>query len=126
MSRWLGSFIAKTAPETPAQGTDTLTSCRGQCRNGVAEFQEQCDGVDRRSQTCQSVTIGALPYGIVRCNAMCNWDTSECTTQRFIDNGDSMITNAQTGLMWEQRVGNGPICDTEYLRKTQAPSATLT
>ena len=86
-----------------------LAICRGRCGNNVADAQEECDGQDLRSHTCGSVTGGARPHGILVCSRDCRWDTSWCTAQRFVDNGNGTITDNLTGLMWEQKSGErGP------------------
>lgn len=37
--------------------------------------------------------------------------TEKSSGQRFIDNGDGTVTDAQTGLMWEQKTDDGSIHD---------------
>ncbi len=101
-----------------AQCTESLSLCRGQCGNGVAEFQEQCDGPDRRSQTCNSLSKGALPYGLVGCTSECTWDMRGCTIERFVNNRDGTITDQQTRLMWEQKTHEQP---SQFHRRGHVP-----
>jgi len=75
------------------------------CANNIAEFSEVCDGPDLHSKTCQTQ---GFAYGKLACNGTCDgFDTSGCTNSRFVDNADGTITDWQTGLMWEKKVGAG-------------------
>lgn len=82
-----------------------LAVCTGMCGNDIADTQEECDGQDLRSHTCGSVTDGTRPYGTLVCRRDCTWETSWCTAQRFVNNGNGTITDNLTGLMWEQKSG---------------------
>ena len=82
-----------------------LSACQvATCGNGIAEFGEACDGENLQGDTCQ--TQGFL-YGTLACNASCEFDTSGCTDDRFVDNGDGTVTDNQTGLMWEKKNAAG-------------------
>ncbi len=71
------------------------------CGDGQAGTGEACDGLDLDGQTCQSA--GFL-YGTLACDA-CALDTSGCTDDRFVDNGDGTVTDNSTNLMWEKKTG---------------------
>ncbi|MDD9942273.1 MAG: hypothetical protein OXU20_14600 [Myxococcales bacterium] len=89
-----GTFLAGQTCSTATDGMITLgtlscadnctldmSACRPEpvCGNGVVEGDEECDG-DLGAQTCASVTVGALPYGVLGCDAECKLDVSECAT----------------------------------------------
>jgi len=97
------------------------TSCEvAVCSNEVVEFGEECDGANLQGATC---TTQGFQFGTLACSASCTLDTSGCTDDRFVDNGDGSITDNQTGLMWHnklvfniewtaegfQQVPNGPV-----------------
>lgn len=46
------------------------------CGNGVAEFDEDCDGTDLRGETCVS---RGFQDGTLACNQNCTFDTSGCS-----------------------------------------------
>ena len=48
------------------------------CGNDTAEYQEQCDGPDLRSQNCTGLGLG-YTGGVLGCLGDCTWDTSGCT-----------------------------------------------
>ncbi len=89
---------------TPGSRTEPVAPV---CGDGQAGAGEACDGLDLNDQTCQSA--GFL-YGTLACDA-CALDTSGCTDDRFVDNGDSTITDNLTGLHWEQKSDDGSIHD---------------
>ncbi|MEK7089467.1 MAG: hypothetical protein AAB920_01470, partial [Patescibacteria group bacterium] len=60
-----------------AQSVTITAQVNGVCSNGVAEWNEQCDGTDLKSQTC--VTRG-FSAGTLSCNVNCTFNTSACTS----------------------------------------------
>lgn len=100
-----------------------------ECGNGVADGDDQCDGSDLDGQTCEG--LGYTLGGTLACTAGCGFDASGCVTERnpssgqttsygagsdgdvqagatlsYQDNGDGTITDLNTGLMWEKKVGD--------------------
>jgi hypothetical protein len=85
---------------------NSLSSCNSNlsvaqnCGNGVIDAGEQCDQSNLNFQTCSSQGFAA---GTLKCGAGCVFDTSGCSENRFIDNGDGTASDLQTGLMWEKK-----------------------
>lgn len=69
------------------------------CGDGIATFDEECDGAHLRGATCQ--TQGFL-HGALACDGSCVLDTSGCSNYRFEDTGLTVIDHA-TGLEWEKK-----------------------
>jgi len=108
------------------------------CGDGAADADEQCDGVDLDGATCAS--LGYSAGGVLACDATCGFDTSGCacvdielmpatgqTTSygtgddgdveagaplAYTDNGDGTVTDTNTGLMWEKKVGLTGVANT--------------
>jgi len=81
------------------------------CGNKIVDallVGEQCDTTNLAGQTCQGFGFDG---GALACNATCQFDTSGCTTIRFVDNGDGTITDTQTGLQWEKKTDDGSVHD---------------
>ena len=99
-----------------------------ECGNGIADVDDQCDGADLGGQTCQG--LGYTLGGTLACTAGCGFDTSNCVTEHipatgqtvsygagddgdvqagaphvFEDNHDGTITDSNTGLIWEKKIG---------------------
>ena len=94
-------FIAQYAGSVAAElagGTLTATACG----NGVVDPGEDCDFGTLNGQTCATKGFAG---GILACAAGCVFDTSGCWNARFVDNADGTITDHQTGLQWEKKVG---------------------
>jgi hypothetical protein len=49
------------------------------CGNGIIESGEVCDGTSLGGESCSSVTMHALPSGVLRCTVTCTFDTSQCS-----------------------------------------------
>ena len=85
---------------------NSLSSCNSNlsvaqaCGNGVIDSGEQCDQSNLNGQTCASQGFAA---GVLKCGAGCTFNTSGCSANRFIDNGDGTVSDLQTGLMWEKK-----------------------
>lgn len=62
-------------------------------------------------------------YGILACSASCDFDTSNCTDDRFVDNGDGTVTDNQTGLMWETKDDSAGIHDKDNVYTWSDPDA---
>jgi hypothetical protein len=78
------------------------------CGNGTAEGDEDCDGADLNGANC--VTVLGFGGGTLACGSGCSFDTSDCWTIRFVDNGDGTVTDRGTELTWEKKttgVGSG-------------------
>ena len=94
---------------------------------GAINPEEQCDGANLNGQTC--VTLG-YERGTLTCSAACAFNTSGCQIDHhpatgqttsytagddggvqaghalsYADNGDGTITDQNTHLMWEKKVG---------------------
>jgi len=82
--------------------TDLVMCQASVCNNGVAEFSEECDGTNLQGATC--ATEG-FQFGTLSCSGGCTLDTSACTNDRYVDNGDETVTDNQTGLMWRNKLG---------------------
>ncbi len=97
------------------------------CGDGDIDPGEDCDLGTLNGETCDSATASASPYGTLACSAGCSFDTSGCTSTRFIDNGDGTVTDNQSGLMWEQKVaGSGcPNCVSDTFTWDEAMSIFL-
>jgi hypothetical protein len=59
-----------------------MTSCLApappsKCGNGIREGNEACDGTDLGGVTCQALGMGG-PYGVLKCNPRCTFDTLMC------------------------------------------------
>jgi hypothetical protein len=85
---------------------NSLSSCNSNlsvaqaCGNGVIDSGEQCDQSNLNGQTCASQGFAA---GVLKCGVGCMFNTSGCSANRFIDNGDGTVSDLQTGLMWEKK-----------------------
>ncbi len=66
--------------EGPGEDTNESTEPEGfdPCGNGIRDDGEDCDGVSLNSQTC--VTRGFVG-GRLRCDEVCDFDTSECRSE---------------------------------------------
>ena len=78
------------------------------CGNGAIDAGEECDFGVIGSGTCASKGFAG---GTIACNADCTYDTSECFTSRYVDNGDGTISDNETGLMWAKKSDDGSIHD---------------
>ncbi|HEX3594353.1 MAG TPA: hypothetical protein VHU80_04605 [Polyangiaceae bacterium] len=47
------------------------------CGNGVLDPDEECDSLVQ--STCATVTMGARPFGTIKCTPTCTFDSSGCT-----------------------------------------------
>jgi hypothetical protein len=74
------------------------------CGNDAIDPGEQCDQGNLNGRTCASL---GFVGGTLKCGAGCQFDTSGCTSTRFVDNGDGTVTDNQTGLMWEKKTAGG-------------------
>lgn len=99
-----------------------------ECGNSVADGADQCDGADLDGQTCEG--LGYAPGGTLVCTAGCAFDTAGCVSEHipasgqttsygvgsdgdtqagatlaYVDNGDGTISDTNTGLMWEKKIG---------------------
>ena len=79
------------------------------CGDGITNGSESCDGGDAVScpGACQPDCTCPAPTP-----APCATGTPAPTATpgpRFVDNGDGTVTDNQTGLQWEKKVGN--TCD---------------
>ena len=86
-----GNFSSKTCATQGFTGGGTLkcnsacqfdtSECKGPivitgtCGDGVVEGTEQCDGTNLSSKTCATQGFNG---GTLKCNATCQFDTSEC------------------------------------------------
>lgn len=70
------------------------------CGDGAINAGEECDQNNLNGATC--VSLG-YAFGELQCGADCAFDTTGCYAVRFTDNGDGTVSDAQTGLMWEQK-----------------------
>ncbi len=68
------SFYYTSASEDTMNLTATVPSA---CGNGIAEWDEQCDGVDLNGQTC--VGLG-YTGGTLSCSASCTFYVADCIT----------------------------------------------
>jgi hypothetical protein len=93
------------------------------CGNAIIDPGEQCDQGNLNGKTCAAL---GFVGGALACGAGCVFDTSGCTTQRFVDNQDGTVTDHQTGLMWEKKspAGTGDVHDVNntYTWSTANPS----
>ncbi len=101
--------------ESALSSCDTdLTSCESDlveasnCGNGEIDGNEACDQGNVNGRTC--VSEGFLG-GLLRCDAGCTYDTSECYALRFVHNANGTITDNGTGLIWEAKVRADTIVD---------------
>lgn len=104
---WAGAAKARKGgiPQCLAE----LDSCQAAtCGNGVAEFGEACDEGNLQGESC--VTQGFL-YGELVCSGSCTLDTSRCTDERFVANGDGTVTDNETARMWVQTTDDGGLRD---------------
>jgi len=111
---WVGAVHASNAGGLPAcqaslnLSNQHLATCQSElttaqlCGNDVIDPGEQCDQSNLNGKTCADV---GFKYGTLKCGANCQFDTSGCTSTRFVDNGDGTITDNQIGLMWEKKTG---------------------
>ncbi len=100
--------------------TTDLAACQAAtCGNGIAEFGEACDGANLQGATCATATEG-FTYGTLACSASCTLDTSQCTNDRFVDNGNGTITDNQTGLQWEKKSDDGGVHDRDNVYQWSA------
>jgi hypothetical protein len=101
--------------------------CQALCGDGVAQASEECDGTDFAGHSCASVGFSG---GTLGCTPRCTLDLTGCSVGAFLatgqttaftagddgslqrgavlryrDNGDGTITDTNTGLMWEKKVG---------------------
>ncbi len=86
--------------------TDLGTCQEATCDNGIAEFGEACDGENLQGETCQSQ---GFMYGTLACSSSCEFDTTSCTDDRFVDNLDGTVTDNMTGRMWEKKTSSAGI-----------------
>jgi len=70
------------------------------CGNGVIDPGEDCDQSNLNGTTCGSVGFAAAA---LNCAGGCVFDTSKCSAERFVNNGDGTVSDLTTGLMWEQK-----------------------
>lgn len=71
----------------------TSTTPVAVCGNGSVEEAELCDGLNLRSQSCQSLLGQAS--GTLRCTTMCTLDASDCTLHRAVC-GDGAADGAES------------------------------
>jgi hypothetical protein len=57
------------------------------CGNGLREGTESCDGADLGGETCESLTLSAMPSGTLRCAESCVFDVRACRTDGAPDAG---------------------------------------
>jgi len=104
---------------TTCEGTLTtcdsnLSTCEGAlvvalgCGDGDIDAGEDCDTGNLNGGTC---TGEGFAGGVLRCDAGCAYDTSDCYASRFVDNGDGTITDNGTGRMWAKKSDDGSIHD---------------
>ncbi len=102
---WARALAAQHVVVPPKGGLpacQSVLSAAHLCGNGVIDTGELCDQSNLNGQTCAS--LGFLA-GALQCGANCQFDTSGCTSTRFVDNGDGTVTDNETKLMWEQTTG---------------------
>ncbi len=62
-------------------GADASADAGALCGNGVVDALELCDLTDLGGETCESVTLGALPNGTLRCSPSCTFSLSGCSAE---------------------------------------------
>jgi len=78
------------------------------CGNGTIEPGQECDFGDVDGETCEGL---GFAYGALVCGTDCTFDTSGCSNNRLLDNGDGTVTDNATGLMWEKKTLDGSVHD---------------
>jgi len=101
-NRDLGDFARSCRSEVIRRCRREGLAICGVCGNGAIEEGEECDATNLNGETC--VTRG-FAGGTLRCAADCRLDVSQCFATRFVDNGDGTVTDNQTSLQWEKKVG---------------------
>lgn len=71
------------------------------CGDGIVDLGEDCDAGDLGGQTC---TSQGFDNGTLACAPGCTFDTTQCHSTRFEDNGSTVIDH-QSGLEWEKKDG---------------------
>ena len=89
------------------------------CGDSIADGPEHCDGRDLRGQTCR--TLG-FTGGVLRCNLVCEFDTSRCVSSPR-EEGDDLETD-QTGSIDMRERGRRNEALEEFLRRN-VPQAIL-
>ena len=72
------------------------------CGNGVVDAGEACDQAALNGASCGGLGFAG---GTLRCASNCQLDADGCWSARFVDNADGTISDRQSGLMWEKKVG---------------------
>jgi hypothetical protein len=80
------------------------------CGNGMVDPNEQCDFGDLGGETCETQ---GFAYGTLACSAGCVFDTSGCTSTRFVDPNDGTIIDNETGLTWEKKTDDASVHDVD-------------
>lgn len=81
--------------------TSTCTGTLPTCGDNTAGCDEECDGTDLRSQTCESL---GFESGTPACGSGCTFDTSGCVNRLwYLNEGfeSGLPTNWSTHGMWE-------------------------
>lgn len=85
MRRLAGVFVVVSCIATACgDGEGGNNTNQGLCGNGLAENQEECDGADLRSQTCETLGYGT---GFLGCRANCEFYTEGCQPPATCGNG---------------------------------------
>jgi hypothetical protein len=90
---------------------DLALCTAGECGNGFIEYGESCDGANLQALTCASFGI---PYGELSCADNCELVLSECTTERYVDTGATIIDH-ETGLEWVKQNDAGGFFDKDAI-----------
>jgi hypothetical protein len=100
--RPLADYRAVISTHTDALSSALAGNTLLLCGNGVVDAGEECDRADLDRSTCASEGFAG---GALSCGVDCTLDTGACFAERFVDNRDGTITDLETRLMWEKKVG---------------------
>lgn len=100
--RPLADYQSVISAHTDALATALAGDTLLLCGNGVVDAGEECDRADLGRSTCASEGFAG---GTLTCGVDCTIDIGACFPERFVDNRDGTITDLETRLMWEKKVG---------------------